>query len=208
MLPYWVLSSPLPGLLAWGIVYCLDYIQTLRGARLYRAIGHTVLEFEGSYELTPQFQEDIDQLRTVSRRFILALILSEGLLLLFWALSVKVVGWWLAYELLLGAMLLMEAAIHLRHVRNIQLFRYLQRHPSAIEGHVRYRRALILWNSVWDLAGMGLLLAVLAVLLGSWFLGGGGLAVLALAARHWLMQRKARKELMTTGEAVQSAKEA
>jgi hypothetical protein len=90
-------------------------------------------------------------------------------------------------------MLLLEATIHLRHTRNIQLFRYLRNHPSAVEGHVRYRRALTLWNSMWDLIGIGVLLVLLALLLSSWFLGGGAVGVLALAFRHGLMLGKATR---------------
>lgn len=190
MLPIWFLTSPLPGLLTWAAVYLLDYARTLAGARLYQAAGRRVLEFEGSYELTPQFQEDVDNLRPISLRFVLALIVSEGLLLAVWVLAVRMLGWWQVYEGILGVMLLLEATIHLRHTRNIQLFRYLRRHPSAIEGHVRYRRTLTLWNSVWELVAMAALLALLALLLGSWFLGGGAVGVTALAARHGLMLRK------------------
>ena len=208
MLPIWFLSSPLPGMLTWAAVYLLDYARTLTGARLYQGAGRAVLEFEGSYELTPQFQDDVNKLRPVSRRFILALILSEGLLLMFWGLSVRVLGLWQAYEGVLGVMLMLEAAIHLRHTRNIQLFRFLQRHPAAVEGHVRYRRALILWNSVWDLVGMGVLLTLLALLLGSWFLGGGAVGVLALALRHFIMQRKSARNLAASSEIVQSGGDA
>jgi len=200
MLPIWFLSSPLPGMLTWAAVYLLDYARTLTGARLYRAAGQEVLEFEGSYELTPQFQDDVNKLRPVSRRFILALILSEGLLLVFWGLSVRLLGLWQAYEGVLGVMLLLEATIHLRHTRNIQLFRFLQRHSEAVEGHVRYRRALTLWNSVWDLLGMGVLLTLLGLLLGSWFLGGGAIGVLALAARHGLMERKEVKAMAAASD--------
>ena len=63
-----------PGLVSWVVLYCSDYfLPPLRS-------GFTRLEFgtswslEGSYELTPYFQKDVDCLRSVSPRFVLALI--------------------------------------------------------------------------------------------------------------------------------------
>jgi hypothetical protein len=55
-----------PGLLLWAAVYSSDYAATILSARLYRAKAKEHLVFEGSYEVTPYFQKDVDSLRWVS----------------------------------------------------------------------------------------------------------------------------------------------
>ena len=44
----------------WVVSYCADYYLTLYSARLYRAQAQAHFAFEGSLELTPYYQADID----------------------------------------------------------------------------------------------------------------------------------------------------
>src|SRR5262245_38426153 len=77
--------------------------------------------FEGSFELTPYFQQDVDAFRRISPRFIAVLLLSLGILALFWFLANKVLHTSAQFSLLLGGLLLGEAVVHLRHSRNLSL---------------------------------------------------------------------------------------
>ena len=62
--------------------------------------------FEGSYEITPLFQEDVDSLRVISPRFLFALALSGGLLAGSWLLSAQSEPEW--YDFVLGVMILVQ----------------------------------------------------------------------------------------------------
>ena len=70
---FWLATSPVPGVMLWIILYISDYVLTIYSARGFREIGH--FQFEGSFELTPQFQRDIDALKPVSTRHIILLLL-------------------------------------------------------------------------------------------------------------------------------------
>lgn len=71
-----VFDSPWAGPLVWMALYISDYYFTIACARLYR--GQNKIVFEGSYEITPVFQADVNALRPVSPRFYLILIASTG----------------------------------------------------------------------------------------------------------------------------------
>lgn len=73
-------------LAVWSALYVSDYSMTIKCARLYQESVRDKIVFEGSYELTPYFQSDIDALRRVSLKFILALLWTSILLFLVWRL--------------------------------------------------------------------------------------------------------------------------
>ena len=52
-----------PGLFVWSVLYVSDYALTLTCARLYRAGVSNKIAFEGSFEINPYFQADIDLLK-------------------------------------------------------------------------------------------------------------------------------------------------
>src|SRR5262249_39450331 len=110
------------GLLLWTLLYCSDYYLTLACARMYRDRVREMIAFEGSYEITPYYQQDVDALRKLSPRFIRALALSLLALSLIWWLSMqlRVSGlYWFA----LGAMTLVQVPVHTRHLKNFFFFR-------------------------------------------------------------------------------------
>jgi hypothetical protein len=115
----WLATSLWPGLILWIILYISDYYLTLYTARGFKETGH--IQFEGSFELTPEYQKDIDALNPVSKRHITALALSSLLLALIWWLTRLNFYLELAYPLFLSMFLLLVVAIHLRHFRNVGL---------------------------------------------------------------------------------------
>ena len=148
MLLSFLVHNPVAAILLWGAVYASDYYLTLYGARLFRSGPHEHLAFEGSYELTAYFQEDVDLLRRVSTRFVLALAFSAVVLFGVWLIGVRAlrVEWPLAF--LVGALVLREAAVHLRHIRNIVMFR-MARQPGALAGKLTYPRWFLLRSSAF-----------------------------------------------------------
>src|SRR6266567_6139218 len=153
------------GLVVWTALYVSDYSLTLACARMYRhGVGQKIV-FEGSFELTPYFQSDIDALKVVSPRFLVALVIG-------WVYLAAI--WWLAeqsqphlYEFVLGAAISSELATHVRHLRNFFLFRAITR-TDAVQGRIQYARPIILRMSSVEFLGFAVLFGVLSVFTSSW----------------------------------------
>ena len=79
--------------------------MTIASARKYRSNPH--FEFEGSYELTPQFEKDVNALNPISKRHILMLVLTNLLLIIFWQLF-SLLQFHQGFAFVLGMLLLME----------------------------------------------------------------------------------------------------
>src|SRR5262245_31695279 len=122
-----------PGLVLWALVYCSDYFLSIICASMYRRGVCDKIAFEGSLELTPYYQKDVDALRKISPRFIKALLLSLTGLSLVWWLSMKVAIPSL-YLFGLGALVLVEVPVHARHLKNFFFFRDLLLRSDAVRG--------------------------------------------------------------------------
>lgn len=137
MLDTWLLQG-WPALLLWGTLFAGDYALTLWGARLYRLGARDVIAFEGSYELTPAYRQDVDAGRTVSPRFILALIASTAALAFAWWMVRD--GWippgWFAFAA--GALALRELPVYTRHLQNIIFFRNFAQLRVAPGSRIEY----------------------------------------------------------------------
>ena len=108
-----------PGMLVWGLLYVSDYAFTIASARLYKRQEKVI--FEGSYEITPFFQRDIDSLRLISPRFVFMLMLTLGALNFLWILNESSPAPEL-WQFVLGALIGAQLSVHMRHVRNLILF--------------------------------------------------------------------------------------
>jgi hypothetical protein len=179
-----------PGLATWVVLYIADYYLTIVGARLHRQGVHEKIVFEGSYELTPYFQKDIDSLRIISPRFIAAMVWLSLLLSAVWWLSRQLLWFNGAkmYLLALGMMILLQLTIHMRHWRNIFLFRSILRN-SGVQGRIAYPKALTLRMSSFEVASFAILYFVLFLFTGSWFVLGGVLSCVALSVKNLRLAR-------------------
>ena len=122
---YWLATSPWPGVVLWIILYTSDYYLTIYSARGLKQIGH--FQTEGSFELTPQYQKDIDALKPVSKlHIILLFVYSLVIVALWWVFNTLFFFPWL-YELHLGMFLLLEVAVHIRHLRNVFIVREVRK---------------------------------------------------------------------------------
>jgi hypothetical protein len=188
-------NSVWPGLIAWIILYISDYVLTLSSARLYRAGVDKKIVFEGSFELTPYYQKDIDSLRVLSPRFVTALLVNSFLLVVVWRLSEQLQPAF--YECALGAMISSELAIHVRHVRNLSLFRAMVA-GDCVRGRIEYSRSVILRLSAVEFLAFSGLFAVLFVFTRSWFVLGGVLSCLSTWLKHRRLARSHQATVLTS----------
>ena len=186
---YWLTLSPWPGLLCWTLIYLSDYWMTIKTARMYRNNPH--FEFEGSLELTPQFEKDVDALKPVSRRHLLMLVLTNTILLAFWWLFAQL-DYTPAFALILGMLILMEVAVHLRHFRNYFMLAQNES-KGGLEGRLSYRRWYLFSNSAFEFLCIGVLFLLTAVVTGSLFFAGGALGCLSLTLNHYRRYRRLNK---------------
>ena len=198
---YYISTSPWPGVILWIILYVSDYYLTIYSARGFREINH--VQFEGSFELTPQFQKDVDALRSISKRHVFWLIASSLLILLLWWLTERLVSlpWnFLLYQLCLGMFLLLEVAVHIRHLRNVSLIREYRK-SGGIEGQISYRRWFTYRMSASELYTFSVLFLIFAVLAYSPFFLGGAITCFATAFKHIRLAKKAKLNPSQTVEA-------
>jgi hypothetical protein len=182
------LNSFWPGMTAWVLLYISDYTMTVTCARMYRERVSEHLVLEGSYEITPYFQSDINSLRKISPRFIGALLFSVLLLGIVWVLSSKEFPQ--LYAFALGSMILAQLAIHIRHMRNFFTFRGI-REGNAVRGRIEYTRPFMLGTSSADLFAFAGFYLLLFVFVPTGFLLGGVATCISNGLNHRRLARKA-----------------
>jgi hypothetical protein len=178
-----------PGLAVWAALFVADYLMTIACARLYQAGARDVIVFEGSYEITPLYQKDVNALRRFSPRFVAVLAITLVLMVLLRWLCEQV-GILPAYYLGLGALILMQLAIHVRHVRNYALFTAVLK-SGVVKGRIEYPRRLMLRMSAVEFFAFSGVYAVIFLVIGHLFLAGGALACLSVGSKHLQLSRSA-----------------
>jgi hypothetical protein len=192
---YWLATSPWYGVVLWIILYTSDYYLTLYSARGFREIGH--FQFEGSFELTPQYQKDIDNLRPVSKRHLALLLLYSAVILIVWWITRLSAFLEWAYPLYLGMFLLLEVAVHLRHLRNVALIREVRR-SGGVEGEIRYKKWFSYRISASELYLYATLFLLIALLTYSLFFLGGAIVCYGMGFRHSRLATKTRAMVRAT----------
>jgi hypothetical protein len=186
---YLLATNPWYGIILWMILYTSDYYLTIYSARGFREIGR--FQFEGSFELTPRYQKDIDQLRPVSRLHITLLFAYTVLILIvWWITSLSIYLQW-TYPLYLGMFLLLEVAVHLRHFRNLFLIQEIRRNGGA-DGQLTYKRWFSYRISAYELYLSGTLFLLVAMLTYSLFFLGGAIMCYGTAFKHSRLAQKAK----------------
>ena len=176
-------------LMLWYGSFASDLALTRYGAKLHRAHGQEHISYEGSYELTPALQKVIDGPERLSTRLWLPLALSGIMVAVVWYLSVILLELYWPFSLLMGGLLMRETAVHLRHFRNLAIYRNAGR-PGALSGRIEYARWLVLHQSAVDLWGFAGLFLVTCLLTGSAFFLGGALACGLTGLQHQRLSRK------------------
>jgi hypothetical protein len=177
-------------LAVWSGLYLSDYLLTIWAARLYQSDAKEHVVLKGSLEITPYFQDDVNRLKRMSLRFIRALVFSVLTISLAWVLAVR----WLeipqAFSVLMGALILLEATAHIRHIRNIVFLSTLTRMHS-LKGKIEYPRWLSLRLSSVEVLGFAALFLVAFLVSGNWFFVGGSLSCLLTGLKHLDYAKKA-----------------
>jgi hypothetical protein len=177
----WLTASPLPAMGLWFLMYISDYYLTLYIARGISEIGH--IHYQGSLELTPQYQNDIDSRKKISSRHISLLIAYTLLIGLLWWVFVKWFGNVWFYSFYIGMFLLLEVAVHVRHFRNIHMIRTVKK-EGGIEGDLRYSRHYMYKASAFDLYLMAAIFAIAFAVTFSPFFGGGAAMCFGTGLKH------------------------
>jgi len=194
---YWLATSPWYGVILWIILYSSDYYLTLISARGFRQVGH--FHFEGSFELTPQYQKDIDDLRPISRLHITLLIgYSILILVIWWITRLSMFLEW-TYPFYLGMLFLVEVAVHLRHFRNLAIIRELHRN-GGVEGQITYRKWFSYRNSANELYITGSLFLLVALLTYSLFFLGGAIMCYGTGFKHARLAKKTKSAAAQAAE--------
>jgi hypothetical protein len=188
---YWLATSPWPGVILWIILYSSDYYLTIYSARGFRESGH--FQFEDSFELTPQYQKDINALKPVSKLHITLLILYSLLIIFIWWFTSLLLYFPWTYLLYLGMFLLLEVAIHLRHLRNISLIREIRRSRNGgIDGQISYRKWFSYRISASEFYTFSAFFLIIAVLSYSTFFLGGAIMCFGTGVKHSRLAGKAK----------------
>jgi hypothetical protein len=187
MIESYILNHPWLPTLIWCLLYIGDYNFTIIGARLYRA--QKIVEFDGSYELTPEYQNDIDNLRKFSWTSLMWTIYGVVLLLATGYISISY-NTPQMYGVLVGVFLVPELYIHTRHVGNILDFKRMGSDSPDIIGHIRHGRKSLYIRSSRDAVLFGIYTLIAFALTGSFILLGGTFALLGMARKHWSLSKK------------------
>ena len=173
----------------WGFIYLTDYYLTIVSAKHHRDYLSEYISYDGSFELTPKFQKDVDSLKPISPQFLVRWFLSILLIYFFWWLSTIVLLLPQFFYFLIGALILREVATHLRHFRNLSVY-YFARN-GGIKGRIEYPRSFVLKISAAEFFCFGFVCLVFAIFINSWFFLGGTLGCLVVAIQHWRLSQKA-----------------
>jgi hypothetical protein len=183
----------------WGLLYISDYALTIICARLYRQ--QQTIAFEGSYEITPFYQRDINSLRVVSPRFVFILLLTLGALGFLWKLNESSPAPEL-WQLVLGALIGGQLAVHMRHFRNLILFRGINR-ADWVRGRIEYGRMGMLRASSWEALAFSGFYLMLFAFTGSWFILGGAVTCFLLGVKHRRLAGKHHANLARASQSPQ-----
>jgi hypothetical protein len=198
-LPNFLFEHAWPGMVLWGLLYISDYALTITCARLYGR--QETIVFEGSYEITPFFQRDINSLRVVSPRFVFILLLTLGFLGFLWILNESSPAPEL-WQFALGALIGVQLAVHMRHLRNLVLFRSIN-NTDLIRGRIEYSRPVALRASSWECFAFSGFYLMLYAFTGSWFILGGVATCFSLGVKHRRLAAKLHTNLVRASQSPQ-----
>jgi hypothetical protein len=108
--------------------------------------------------------------------------------------------WWLtrivvyiqwSYLLYLGMFLLLEVAVHLRHLRNVSLIREIKKN-GGVEGQISYRKWFTYRISAFEFYMLFALFLLIAALTYSLFFLGGAIMCFGTGFKHSRLAKKAK----------------
>ncbi len=195
-----------PSLIVALALYCLDYALTLVSAKLYHTRVKEKFVVEGSFELNPLFAKDVDAFRSLSPRFFAGMGILGVLLAALWNMTIRIASWPQAFLFVFGGLVFLQAAVQVRHLRNLFFF-MAGFGPNGVQGRIEYPRSLVLANSSFEFLTFAGLYGVIAVLTRSWLLLGGAVTCFLMAGKHCILavlrtrqERRAAQRRATAAE--------
>ena len=169
-----------------------DYTLTHVGARASELVRDR-WRVEGSYEMNPVWERQIDSRRWFGPRVLLVPLALAGILSLLRLLAglVDVYADPAYFALGVGTMLLIQAPVLMLHAANLQTFRLLA-DPTAVVGGIVYRRWFVYRQGIVYLAGFAVLWLLLWVPSQQAFFLGGVLSCGVFARRLAQLAKAAR----------------
>jgi hypothetical protein len=190
-----------------AVVGCFfaDYTLTHVGARANELVRDR-WRVEGSYEMNPTWERQIDSRRWFSPRVVLT-PLAIALVLVTIRVLAEVVDVYADpayFGAAVGVMLLIQAPILLLHGMNLQTFRLLL-DPTAATGGIVYRRWFVYRQSVVYVLGFSVLWLVLWLPSQQAFFLGGAASCAVFARSFWRLAAKARATAATPAPVVDNS---
>jgi hypothetical protein len=170
----------------------LDDYLTVIVAKRYDEQDPRIIEFEGGYELTPQYQTEIAAHRMFGPAFLRSLIIYS---VFFVVVKILVTLAWLPaalFQFLMGAAILLSCAVIIRHAQNLVFFGLIPI-PESPTGEIKYPRSFSYRGSAIGFLGFAALYLLLSLVMVSWFLFGGAIACIATGISHWRLSVRAAK---------------
>jgi hypothetical protein len=128
----------------------------------------------------------------VSKRHILMLVLSSSIIpIVWWITRLSIYMEW-TYPLYLGMFILLEIAVHFRHLRNIAIIREIRKH-GGVDGQIFYKQWFSYRNSANELYITAAFFLLVALLTYSLFFLGGAIICCATAVKHARLAKKTKK---------------
>ncbi|HEY0231034.1 MAG TPA: hypothetical protein VGC55_07270 [Dokdonella sp.] len=181
-----------PEVLLIPVLMLSDYLLTVAGARAREGVYADHFQTQ-HYELNPVWQAAIARKRWFNPRH---LVLTFIIAAVFYG-----VGEYLmpdddpAFAAIMGALLVLFGVVNGRHLANLATFAWIRRHPDQLSGRIAMAHELVLWLSTFQLLGLLLPLALLALFAPTpAILGGlGGIAILLSTHIGWLRRWRQRQ---------------
>ena len=142
------------------------------------------------------FQSDVNNLRLVSRRHIMMLVLSSSALLVVWWITHLSIYMEWTYSLYLGMFILVEVAVHFRHLRNAAIIREIRKN-GGVEGQIFYKQWFSYRNSANELYITATFFLLIAILSYSLFFLGGAIICYGTGLKHARLAKKAKPAQVT-----------
>ncbi len=89
----------------------------------------------------------------------------------------------------IGALILIQLTVHIRHIRNYFLFRTMLA-GEGVAGRIQYARPTMLVHSAVELFTFAALYSILCILTASWFIFGGAIACVVVGVQHRQLARQ------------------
>jgi len=181
------------GLALVTVLYLLDYRLSVIGHRWFKRGADRHYDMGGSYELNPPFIEDIEAERPVSVRHLIALARIWLIVSLAWWFTVRAGRLEGLYLGVVGFFVLTQLPVHMRHVQNIVLFRFVAL-KGGVEGRAQAARWLDLKVSAAILWYFAAAYVLLWVLTGEYLFVGGAVGTALAGARFWIFGGEAESD--------------